>query len=103
MPVLYIIYIYRDTLSSTEILLGSGWSYAASLPSGRKSLKAVTLDNSVFVVGELTSTTNYEYDLMDDILQYNGSSNIWLNAGKMRTSRRDYSVALLTDISKICP
>ena len=39
-------------LSSTEIYLGSTWSYAASLPSARAWLSAATLDNSVFVFGK---------------------------------------------------
>ena len=43
----------RKDLSSTEIYDGTDWSYAASLPSKRFQHVAVTLDNSVFVLGEL--------------------------------------------------
>ena len=39
---------------------------------------------------------------MDEILNYNGNTNKWLNAGKMTTPRDSYSVVLLTDTSKIC-
>ena len=38
-----------------------------------------------------------------DILRYNGTTDKWLNVGKMTTPRFAYSLALLTDISKICP
>ena len=40
---------------------------------------------------------------MDDILRYNGTTDKWLNVGKMTTPRFAYSLALLTDFSKICP
>ena len=40
---------------------------------------------------------------MKDILRYNGTTDKWLNDGKMTTPRFQHSVALLTDISKICP
>ena len=40
---------------------------------------------------------------MDDILRYNGTTDKWSNAGKMRIPRSGHSVALLSDISKICP
>ena len=43
----------RKDLSSTEIYDGTDWSYAASLPSKRFQHVAVTLDNSVFALGEL--------------------------------------------------
>ena len=42
-------------------------------------------------------------DYLDEILRYNGTTNKWLNAGKMTTSRSFHSVALMTDISKVCP
>ena len=40
---------------------------------------------------------------MKDILRYNGTTDKWLNVGKMTTPRSSHSIALLTDISKICP
>ena len=42
----------KDVLSSTEIYVGSVWTYAAPLPSKRSHMSAATLDNSVFVFGE---------------------------------------------------
>ena len=109
-------------LSSTEIYVGSDWTYAASLPSKRSSFSASTLDNSVFVFGEFfiiltynkycltvsiggwTGKRTIEFEIeLDDILRYNGTTDKWLNVGKMTTPRFGYSLALLTDISKICP
>ena len=42
----------KKSLSSTEIFVGSVWSYAASLPFKISYMPALTLDNSVFVFGE---------------------------------------------------
>ena len=103
-------------LTSTEIYDGSSWTYAASLPSKRSSFSASTLDNSVFVFGEFFIILTYnKYCLtvsiggwtgkrrIDDVLRYNGTTDKWLNVGKMRAPRSFYSLALLTDVSKICP
>ena len=47
----------RDTsfnyISSTEIHVQSTWSYVSSLPSGRGYLPAATVDNVVYIFGNL--------------------------------------------------
>ena len=39
----------------------------------------------------------------DEIYQYNGNTDDWSYAGRMKTPRDSHSVTLLNDISKICP
>ena len=99
----------RRFLSSTEIFVGSVWSYAASLPSKISDMPALTLDNSVFVFGEwlpyskpptkcLTLYTGGNQpgrkNMSKSILRYDGRSNKWSNAGNMTKRRSYHAVAL---------
>ena len=97
----------RRSLSSTEIFVGSVWSYAASLPSKISDMPALTLDNSVFVFGErlryvqpptkcLTLYTGGKQpgrkNISKSILRYNGTSNKWSHAGNMTRPRLYHTV-----------
>ena len=97
----------RRSLSSTEIFVGSVWSYAASLPSKISDMPALTLDNSVFVFGEwlryvqpptkcLTLYTGGKQpgrkNISKNILRYNGTSNKWSHAGNMTRPRLYHTV-----------
>ena len=53
-------------LSSTEIFVGSVWSFAASLPSKISDMPALTLDNSVFVFGEFPIEIIYILQQIND-------------------------------------
>ena len=59
-------------LSSTEIYVQSAWSYAASLPSPRRFLSASTVDNSVFVFGNVfkfsSQTETVTFVLKEDMM-----------------------------------
>ena len=105
-----------DYLSSTEIftLDTDNWRSAASLPSPRLWISAATLGNSLFVFGKIyylalhnlrTHFTGGEWSgrTYDDILEYEGTSDTWRTAGKMKTPRYYHSVAPVDDISKFCP
>ena len=41
-----------EQFSSVEIMVQGTWSYVASLPTPRMGMQAVTLANTVFVVGK---------------------------------------------------
>ena len=97
----------KKSLSSTEIFVGSVWSYAASLPSKLSDMPALTLDNSVFVFGEwllyvqpptkcftLYTGGKRRKNISKSILRYDGRSNKWSNAGKMTRPRSYHAVAL---------
>ena len=99
----------KKSLSSTEIYVGSVWTYAASLPSKISYMPAVTLDNSVFVFGEwllyvqpptkcFTLYTGGKQpgmkNISKSILRYDGRSNKWSNAGNMTRRRSFHAVAL---------
>ena len=59
-------------LSSTEIYVQSAWSYAAPLPSPRRFLSASTVDNSVFVFGNVfkfsSQTETVTFVLKEDMM-----------------------------------
>ena len=110
-------------LSSTEIyvLSSSAWSSVASLPSGRSNFQAATVNNAVYVFGEINSERNFYYKTVlggtyyssssgrqyyDDIYRYDQIRNSWtdaegLMAAKMKVKRRDPSVSLMV-VSNYC-
>ena len=38
-----------------------------------------------------------------DILQYNTASHTWEEVGQMKEARGDHAVAVLDDVTKLCP
>jgi len=93
-------YYGGNYLSSTEIFtLGTGdWMAAASLPSPRGSFSGATIGNTVYVFGGDGSGSGS----LDDILQYEETTDAWRPAGKMKTVRYYHSVAPVDDISQFC-
>merc|ERR1711988_132841 len=94
-------------ISSTEIFTFDmeDWRYAASLPSPRDGLSGAEIGNAIFVFGGKYCTGgvfSYECSDLDDILQYNMTSDTWRPAGKMKTPRYYHSVAPVDDISQFC-
>ena len=112
-------------LSSTEVLeAGGSWRLTAPLPSARDGLSAVVLDNKIFVFGEnilcyiniehlIVSYNVYNDDIftggndgssyLKDILQYNTASHTWEEVGQMKEARHSHAVALMDDVSQLCP
>ena len=43
------------------------------------------------------------FDELDEILKYDKRSKTWIRAGKMKESRLDHAVAVLKDVSQLCP
>ena len=127
MPLLYNVY-----LDSTEILEASWsqgtWRLTAPLPSAREGLRAAVLDNNIFIFGEnifcyiniqylichciylvMFIVTIYHYHiftggyLVKDIMQFNTVSHTWEEVGKMKEARHRHAVAVVADVTKLCP
>ena len=49
----YGLLVWPFSVTSAEVYEKSTWSYVASLPSTRGDLSAATVDNSVFLFGEI--------------------------------------------------
>ena len=111
-------------LSSTEIyvLSSSAWSSVASLPSGRSNFQAATVNNAVYVFGEINSERNFYYKTLlggtfyssssgrqyyDDIYRYDHVRNSFTDeaghrAAKMKEARMNHKAAPLVDVQKFC-
>ena len=117
---------FDDRLDTTEVLEAGTyyWILTAPLPSARYGLRAAVLDNKIFLFGEtilcyiniehLIVTYNvYNDDIfkggkyggsaLKDILQYNTASHTWEEVGQMKKARGFHAVALLDDVSQLCP
>ena len=40
---------------------------------------------------------------LNEILKYDKRSKTWIRAGKMKERREDHAVAVLKDVSQLCP
>ena len=120
-------YNYNDGyLASTEVMEAGGtWRLTASLPSARNGLRAAVVNNNIFVFGEnilcyiniehlIVSCNVYNDDIftggwmgsssyLKDILQYNTASHTWEEVGQMKEARYRHAVAVLDDVTKLCP
>merc|ERR1712154_159038 len=90
--------------SSTETfsLGSSNWvasSPSGNLPSPRAYLSAVTIGNSIFVVGGMYYDGS-SYHFHDEILDY--QADTWTEVGKMRTPRMHCAVMKLENPTDIC-
>ena len=112
-------------LDTTEMLEDNArtWRLTGPLPSGRHGLTAAVLDNNIFVFGEdilcyiniehlIVSYNVYNDDIftggyygspLKDILQYNTASHTWEEVGQMINFRKFHAVAVLDDVSQLCP
>ena len=116
-------------LDSTEVMEGKARTWrktlTAPLPSSRSSPTAAVLDNNIFLFGEnilfyiniehlIVSYNVYNDDIfaggwdgsssyMSDILQYNTTSHTWEEVGQMKQARAGHAVAVLEDVSQLCP
>ena len=111
-------------LTSTEVMEAGGtWRLTASLPSARSRLRAAVVNNNIFVFGEnilcyiniehlIVSYNVYNDDIfaggydgssLSDILQYNTTSHTWEEVGQMKEARSYHGVAVLEDVSHLCP
>ena len=43
------------------------------------------------------------WDTLNDILKYEITNDTWIPAGKMKERRRYHAVAVLKDVSQLCP
>ena len=111
-------------LDSTEVLEDTAgtWRVTGPLPSVRANLKAAVLDNDIFVFGEnilciiniehlIVSYNVYNDDIfaggydrnyLKDILRYN-KNHTWEEVGQMKEGRDHHAVAVLEDVSSLCP
>ena len=115
-----------EKLDSTEVMEAGGtWRLTAPLPSARYGLRAAVVNNNIFVFGEnilcyiniehiIVSCNVYNDDIFTggsagvssnpkDILQYNTASHTWEEVGQMKEARADHAVAVLDDVTKLCP
>ena len=117
-------YIYLDSTEVLEDMAGT-WRLTAPLPSARHGLRAASVENNIFVFGEnilyyiniehlILSlhvdngdifTGGYDGDgdnYLKDILRYN-KNQTWENVGQMQAARGYQAVAVLEDVSQLCP
>ena len=111
-------------LASTEVMEAGGtWRLTASLPSARSRLRAAVVNNNIFVFGEnILCYINIEhlivycnvYDVYNDdiftggsdlkeILQYNTTNHTGEEVGQMMEARSEHAVAVLDDVTNLCP
>ena len=112
-------------LTSSEVMeTGGTWRLTAPLPSARKGLRAVVVNNNIFVFGICICYINIEHlivscnvynddiftgglfggsSYLKDILQFNTASHTWEEVGQMKEGRYEHAVAVLDDVSKLCP
>jgi len=87
-------------LDSTEILRLTGtnpqWSTVARLPTPRSGLTAVTVQNTVYVLGGSDDSGYF-----DTILRYNPSPDTWTEAGKLTEQKHGHASNTVADISQI--
>ena len=114
------------SLDSTEVLedMAGTWRLTAPLPSARSGLSAASVENYIFVFGENIlfyidiehrivsynvynddifsgGRDNYNYKYLGDILRY--KNHTWEEVGQMKEARYRHAVAILEDVSNICP
>ena len=104
------------TLDSTEVLedMAGSWRLTGPLPSARDGLKAASVANTIFLFGEyflfyIEQLSNddifsggYDDVILKDILRYN-KNHTWEEVGQMKEARDGHSVAVLEDVSQLCP
>jgi len=74
------------------------WRLTAPLPSGRYGLRAASVENNIFVFGG----TDDDWKSLSDILRYN-KNHTWEEVGQMKEARRWHAVAVMEDVSNLCP
>jgi len=88
-------YIGGGDTDSTELLSESGnsWTYASSLPSSRRGLRGVSLNNNIFMIGGGNSR---------EILKYENSK--WKLVSKTEKPRQFFAISImnLEDIKPYC-
>ena len=108
-------------LASTEILSMSisgsgGWKYVGELPSPRLYLKGITLKNKIIVTGFIRVQNVHKINFIilggcigyekgvADILQFDPTSNQWVETGQMNKKNCAHSVSLipLDEAKKLC-
>jgi len=87
-------------LDSTEVLedIAGTWRLTAPLPSGRSGLRAASVQNNIFVFGGVDN----DWESQSDILRYN-KNHTWEEVGQMKKARYYHAVAVLEDVSNLCP
>lgn len=88
------------SLDSTEVLedMAGTWRLTAPLPSGRYGLRAASVENNIFVFGG----TDDDWKSLSDILRYN-KNHTWEEVGQMKEARYYHAVAVMEDVSNLCP
>jgi len=97
----YLVVGGMENLASTEILVegSDSWKYAGNLGLGRRSIRAITLNNELFTMGG-----HYKgYDL-GDIFKFNRSTEQWEKIGDLSRGRAGYALTILPreDVEPYC-
>ena len=101
-------------LDSTEILETNTWRISAPLPFPGYGLKAASLGNTIFLFGEKIFCINLWFNFnflgghagsfeLNTILKYDATNQTWEEVGEMGEKRFGHTVALMEDVSKLCP
>ena len=90
-------------LDSTEILETNTWRISAPLPSARYGLRAASLGNTIFLFGGSGRSLICSGTELNTILKYDAINQTWEKVGKMGEKRVGHTVALMEDVSKLCP
>lgn len=83
-------------LDSTEVLeeKAGTWRLTGPLPSARDGMRAASVANTIFLFGG--------WNILDNILRYN-KNHTWEEVGQMNEERTKIAVAVLEDVSQLCP
>jgi len=90
--------IALDSTEALEDIMAGTWRLTAPLPSGRYGLRAASVRNYIFVFGG----GFFDENPLSDILRYN-KNHTWEEVGQMKEARRGHAVAVLEDVSQLCP
>jgi len=80
-------------LSSTEVMeeTATGWSFAGDLPSARRDLVGISLDNKIFMTGGSDSDGG-----LSEILNFKKETGKWIRTAEMSSARSDHAITVIS-------
>jgi len=89
-------------IDKTEILHTNSdtWKYAARLPRRMENVQIATLENTILLAGGWWYEDGDQ--TTDEVLEYQPSTDEWLEAGKMYVPRIGHAIVAVPDITAFC-
>ena len=105
----------NSQLDTTLIFANGSWrSVGARLPWALQNLAMVTLNNQVFLFGNISFSRQERAEnifsggyaknegTQSQVLRYNTATSSWVGAGTMREKRNCHAVAVIPDVGRFC-